>query len=107
MPLLAQMQAVSSAHSASNGQPLLADQFAPDDDLPFTGGWLGWLGYDFAWEIERLPWLKREQLPFPVAFWYEPAEFAVLDHHSQQLWLAAETSVGLARMIKQLREVFC
>jgi len=23
--------------------------------LPFTGGWLGWLGYDLAWEIESLP----------------------------------------------------
>ncbi|HEY9704835.1 MAG TPA: anthranilate synthase component I, partial [Allocoleopsis sp.] len=23
--------------------------------LPFTGGWLGWLGYDLAYEIERLP----------------------------------------------------
>jgi anthranilate/para-aminobenzoate synthase component I len=24
-------------------------------DLPFVGGWLGWLGYDLAWEIESLP----------------------------------------------------
>jgi len=47
--------------------------------LPFTG-WLGWLGYDVAWEIERLPYLKKDPLPFPVAFWYEPECFAVLDH---------------------------
>ncbi len=104
LPLLAQMQAVSSAHGSSNGQPFLADQTGPDDDLPFTGGWLGWLGYDFACEIERLPWLKADQLPFPVAFWYEPAEFAVLDHYSQRLWLAAETAIVLARMVAQLRE---
>ncbi|MEM6448794.1 MAG: anthranilate synthase component I [Cyanobacteria bacterium P01_D01_bin.105] len=67
-------------------------------ELPFTGGWLGWLGYDCAWEIERLPWLKEDTLPFPVAFWYEPAEFAVLDHYKQQLWLAAEQPDGLLRM---------
>ena len=25
--------------------------------LPFQGGWLGWLGYGAAWEIETLPHL--------------------------------------------------
>ncbi|MEY2832248.1 MAG: hypothetical protein RLZZ574_1506, partial [Cyanobacteriota bacterium] len=48
--------------------------------LPFTGGWLGWLGYDLAWEIEKLPELNQDTLPFPVAYWYEPDCFAVLDH---------------------------
>ncbi|WP_319418737.1 anthranilate synthase component I [Pleurocapsa sp. FMAR1] len=57
--------------------------------LPFTGGWLGWLGYDLAWEIERLPNLNQDTLPFPVAYWYEPDCFAVLDHVEQILWLAA------------------
>lgn len=57
--------------------------------LPFTGGWLGWLGYDAAWEIERLPYLNPDPLPFPVAFWYVPDCFAVLDHWEQTLWLAA------------------
>jgi para-aminobenzoate synthetase component 1 len=61
----------------------------PTPHLPFTGGWLGWLGYDLAWEIEKLPYNKTDSLPFPVAFWYEPENFAVLDHHQQVLWLAA------------------
>jgi para-aminobenzoate synthetase component 1 len=69
----------------------LLDQALPEEaiDLPFTGGWLGWLGYDVAWEVERLPYLKSDLLPFPVAYWYEPACFAVLDHAGQILWLAA------------------
>jgi para-aminobenzoate synthetase component I len=54
-------------------------------ELPFIGGWLGWLGYEAAWEIEKLPSLKTESLPFPIAYWYQPANFAVLDH-SQQIW---------------------
>ena len=58
--------------------------------LPFTGGWLGWLGYDLAWEIEQLPELNRDTLPFPVAYWYEPEYFAILDNVAQTLWLAAE-----------------
>jgi para-aminobenzoate synthetase component 1 len=59
------------------------------DHLPFHGGWLGWLGYDLAWEIEKLPDRKADTLPFPVAYWYEPDSFAILDHQAQILWLAA------------------
>lgn len=63
--------------------------------LPFQGGWLGWLGYDAAWEIESLPYRKLDLLPFPVAYWYEPENFAILDHQTQILWLAtSELSTG-------------
>ncbi len=62
---------------------------SPSPHLPFTGGWLGWLGYDLVWEIEQLPYLNKDTLPFPVAYWYEPECFAVLDHWEQTLWLAA------------------
>ncbi|MBD1822630.1 anthranilate synthase component I [Cyanobacteria bacterium FACHB-DQ100] len=72
------------------------------EHLPFTGGWLGWLGYDLAWEIERLPYLKPETLPFPVAFWYEPECFAVLDHEQQVLWLAASNQPQLDQLEKRL-----
>jgi para-aminobenzoate synthetase component 1 len=75
----------------------------PPATLPFTGGWLGWLGYDLAWEIERLPTLKFDPLPFPVAFWYEPASFAVLDRWEQTLWLASTTQSELDRL-QQLLE---
>lgn len=67
----------------------------PPENLPFQGGWLGWLGYDLAWEIEQLPYLNPDPLPFPVALWYEPANFAVLDHQEQCLWLAATDPVDL------------
>ena len=70
--------------------------------LPFTGGWLGWLGYDLAWEIERLPSLNQDTLPFPVAYWYEPDCFAVLDHGSQILWLAAAELKQLDNLENQL-----
>jgi len=70
--------------------------------LPFTGGWLGWLGYDLAWEIEQLPYLRAEQLPFPVAYWYEPECFAVLDHWQQQLWLAASSAEQMDHLQQSL-----
>ena len=80
--------------------------------LPFIGGWLGWLGYDLAWEIERLPSLNQDTLPFPVAYWYEPECFAVLDRFQQTLWLAASSSEQLndleARLSTPMQtEKFC
>jgi para-aminobenzoate synthetase component 1 len=48
---------------------------------------LGWLGYDLAWEIEHLPWKKVDTLPFPVAFWFEPAVLMVYDHWKKMLTL--------------------
>ncbi|NJK40459.1 MAG: anthranilate synthase component I [Acaryochloridaceae cyanobacterium SU_2_1] len=71
--------------------------------LPFVGGWLGWLGYDLAWEIEQLPWLREDSLPFPVAYWYEPENFAVLDHHQQLLWLATTDPQQLDELTEQLK----
>ncbi|WP_427160890.1 anthranilate synthase component I [Aliinostoc sp. HNIBRCY26] len=76
---------------------------SPPPHLPFTGGWLGWLGYDAAWEIEGLPYTKPDTLPFPVAFWYQPEDFAVLDHVQQVLWLAASDAANLDELELRLR----
>jgi para-aminobenzoate synthetase component I len=70
--------------------------------LPFTGGWLGWLGYEFAWEIENLPILPIDPLPFPVAYWYAPQAFAILDHWEQVLYLAAATPDELTELVAKL-----
>ncbi len=66
--------------------------------LPFTGGYLGWLGYDVGWEIEKLPYLKPDRLSFPPAFWYEPRQFAVIDHRQQELWLASTNPLELGEL---------
>lgn len=72
------------------------------EHLPFTGGWLGWLGYELAWEIEELPQRQPDPLPFPVAYWYEPQTFAVLDHWEQILYLSAPTAVELDELVGRL-----
>jgi para-aminobenzoate synthetase component I len=77
----------------------------PYPELPFTGGWVGWLGYDLAWEIEHLPQLKSDSLPFPVAFWYEPKEFAVIDHLTSQVYLAASDRPQLELMTEKVESL--
>jgi para-aminobenzoate synthetase component I len=74
----------------------------PPVDLPFTGGWLGWLGYELAWEIETLPPLAPDPLPFPPAYWYAPAEFAVLDHWEDKLCIYAPTAAALDELAARL-----
>ncbi|WP_071518817.1 anthranilate synthase component I [Geitlerinema sp. PCC 9228] len=73
-----------------------------ESSLPFLGGWLGWLGYDLAWEIESLPSPHQETSPFPVAYWYEPDCFAIADHYEQRLWLAATRDRDLDTMETRL-----
>jgi para-aminobenzoate synthetase component I len=70
--------------------------------LPFTGGWLGWLGYELAWEIEKLPNISADPLHFPVAYWYAPSAFAILDHWDQVLHLSASTTAKLDELVARL-----
>lgn len=81
--------------------PQSADRVAPDH-LPFTGGWLGWLAYEVAHAIEVLPAPKADPLGLPVALWYEPDWFAVLDHQDQTLWLAVTNAQDFERLSRRL-----
>jgi para-aminobenzoate synthetase component 1 len=96
------------AERLNEGQPLALmgpEASLAEATLPFTGGWLGWLGYDLAWEIEQLPTQNHDPLPFPVALWYEPSSFTVLDHQQQRLWLAASSPDALDELDKRLSNV--
>ncbi len=79
-------------------------KFNVPEHLPFQGGWLGWLGYDVAWEIEQLPYLRGDRLSFPVAYWYEPENFAILDHQAQTLWLATSNPEEGDNLEKKLNQ---
>lgn len=69
--------------------------------LPFAGGHLGWIGYDWAWELERLPRRSPDPISWPVAFWFEPSQFAVWDSLRHTLWLGATSAAGLAELARR------
>lgn len=96
------LRCLLNSHQDKNAR-MKAESIVPAE-LPFTGGWLGWLGYDLAWEIEQLPQHKVDPLPFPIAYWYEPESFAVADHQQQILWLAATDLAQLDLMQSQLEQ---
>jgi len=57
--------------------------------LPFYGGAIGWLGYDLARRIERLPVkaLDREGIPEMAIGLYDWA--VIIDHAERRAWLAS------------------
>lgn len=111
---------IVAAHPQRYWQPRLGEVLncleklelsTPTDDsplhLPFIGGYLGWLGYDLAWEIEKLPYLKPDRLSFPVAFWYEPRQFALIDHRREELWLATTDQGEFPELLAELNRTSC
>ena len=81
-----------SIDSTDDPFQLLKQQLAlfavTSSDLPFSGGAIGYFGYDLARRIERLPSLAldEEAIPDLAVGIYRWA--VVVDHQAQQTWLA-------------------
>jgi anthranilate synthase component 1 len=84
------------------GELAVAD--APD--LPFVGAWSGYIGYEAAGLIERLPAGPAHELP--IARLCFPSRFAVFDHLGRRLTLVAiaadraGAAAKLDEMVKRL-----
>ena len=59
-------------------------------ELPFTGGWFLYLGYELAGEIEPALALARDSV-LPTAFAVRCATAMVFDHVEQACWLVQES----------------
>lgn len=84
----------------------LAPTFAPE--LPFVGGWILFLAYEFGADLEpvlRLP-AATDGLPRALA-WRAPVAL-VRDHHTGQTWLVAEAQAQSlrAQVLHDLQEVY-
>jgi anthranilate synthase component 1 len=68
---------------------------APLDDLPpFTGGAVGWFGYDAVRLVENLPLHLPDPLGLPDAWWGIYPAIAALDRVRQRLLLIATATIG-------------
>ncbi|MCY0881506.1 MAG: chorismate-binding protein, partial [Firmicutes bacterium] len=59
-------------------------------DLPFTGGAIGYFGYDWVRQLEHLPSPFKET-GGPLWEWVWPKAVAAFDHHKQTLTLIVES----------------
>ena len=73
-------------------------------DLPFTGGWIGYLGYECA-EL-TLPITLRHRSPYPDAYFVRPQSFIVYDHEAETAHLCALAGAGADGLLDRLEQAF-
>jgi para-aminobenzoate synthetase component I len=65
------------------------------EGLPdFQGGAIGYLSYDYARYIEKLPTLAKDDSGIPEVYFQLFHEWFIFDHHTQKLWLIALVEAG-------------
>ncbi|MEO7917274.1 MAG: chorismate-binding protein, partial [Dokdonella sp.] len=73
-----------------------------DDDLPFRGGWLLYLGYELAAQIERRLDLPEASTALPTAVALRCPAAILLDRRDHCCWLVAEA--GNESMLEQMAD---
>ena len=84
----------SSGEKTLKGDPLivLENWLKPlkterQEELPdFQGGVIGFLSYDYARKIERLPSIGMDDLDTPELYFFYLDEWVVFDHQENELW---------------------
>ena len=71
-------------------------------DLPFTGGWIGYLGYECA--QLTMPVTLRHRSPYPDAYFVRPQSFIVYDHRSETAHLCALAGDGDTDLLDRLEQ---
>ena len=69
-------------------------------DLPFTGGVIGYLGYECA--QLTLPIELCHRSPYPDAYFVRPQSFIVYDHHTETAHLCCLAGEGSKRLLDRL-----
>ena len=63
-------------------------QVEPIEELPdFQGGAIGYLSYDYARYIEKLPSFAKDDSGIPEVYFQLSFEWFVFDHQTEKLWL--------------------
>lgn len=98
----------SMSYSLNDGNvldPLDAELSTPvldAPDLPFTGGWIGYLGYECA--QLTMPIMLRYRSPYPDAYFVRPQSFIVYDHEAETAHLCALAGDGADGLLVRLEQ---
>ena len=71
-------------------------------DLPFAGGWIGYLGYECA--QLTMPITLRHRSPYPDAYFVRPQSFIVYDHEAETAHLCALSGDGADGLLDRLEQ---
>ena len=71
-------------------------------DLPFIGGWIGYLGYECA--QLTMPITLRHHSPYPDAYFVRPQSFIVYDHQAETAHLSALAGDGATDLLDRLEQ---
>ena len=71
-------------------------------DLPFTGGWIGYLGYECA--QLTMPITLRHRSPYPDAYFVRPQSFIVYNHDAKTAHLCALAGEGAEGLLDRLEQ---
>ncbi|MCS6805441.1 MAG: anthranilate synthase component I [Acidobacteriota bacterium] len=76
-------------------------------DLPrFSGGLVGFVGYDAVRFMERLPETARPVMPFPLAAFYLPAVILAFDHVRRTVSIiGAKSQLGVDETVEQVHRL--
>jgi len=71
---------------------LFSEQGVPpnDSELPFTGGWFVYLGYELAHQIEPSLNLSADAFELPIAIATRIESAIIIDHQKNQYWWVCE-----------------
>jgi anthranilate synthase component 1 len=82
------MEASDPTPLLRRGWRLYRAETPPGVALPYTGGAVGYLAYDYVRTIERLP--RRHPPSAPVGYWVWPHTVVAFDHRQQTLTVMAQ-----------------
>lgn len=83
------------------------DKVAGDEqsELPFTGGWFVYLGYELAAQIEPCLQLPVDNSGLPIAFATRFPAAVIHDGTNGQRWIVAEDPVCIERLLEDINKL--
>lgn len=79
--------------------------FPPIPNLPdFQGGAIGYISYDYAWSIEKLPHIADDDLQLPEVYFQVFDEWAVFDHEEECLWIMVLNRSGAIEKLEKAKK---